>query len=297
MQVRESAFSIAMSEIIKVRFGTYTFAFLLNNEGLLQFLETHFDDFLVDTHPDVKIIMHVIPAIKSSIITPGNHYTYSIYNEQFNFGPNLIQGYWDVRNRVCDIDICDFILTQEEVWLFDRFLCRMFYTLALQRENKQLKTIIVHCAGIERNGKGYIFIGGPGSGKSTIANFSRKYNVLHDDMNLVFINEKELTVEGVPFNPKLIERTKSSGTLSMICSLHQADVDRIEKGSFEEFIQKILPEVFLPIPLLSEDKKQAFIYLLSSVRQLGSVVPYYKLFFKKNDKFWEIIETEEDNNG
>ena len=83
----------------------------------------------------------------------------------------------------------------------------------------------------------------------------------------------------------------------MICSLHQADFDRIERGTSEECMQKILPEVFLPMPLLSEDKKHAFNYLINSVKQLGNMVPYYRLYFKKDDKFWEIIETEEDNDG
>jgi hypothetical protein len=286
-----------MRNAIQIRFGKYNIDLICEDYKSIDFLGLHFENYLTHALPDATIKITLIPSDRTAIFKSINRYTYLIDDERFNFGPNLIYGYWDAQTRICDIRICDFILTQDEVWLFDRFLCRMFYTLALDRENKQLKTIIVHCAAIERNGKGYIFFGGPGSGKSTIASFSKKFNVLHDDMNLVFINEKELTVEGVPFNPKLIDRTNNSGTLSMICSLHQADVDRIEKGSLEEFIQKILPEVFLPIPLLSEDKKKAFNYLLSNVRQLGSVVPYYKLYFKKNDKFWEIIETEEDNNG
>ncbi len=155
----------------------------------------------------------------------------------------------------------------------------------------------MHCAGIERNGKGYIFFGGPGSGKSTIASFSKKFNVLHDDMNLVSINDKDVTVEGVPFNPKLINRTNGSGSLSMICSLHKADFDRIERGISEEFIRKIIPEVFLPMPLLSEDKKHAFQYLINCVRSLGELVPYYRLYFKKDERFWDIIEKEEDKDG
>ena len=116
-------------------------------------------------------------------------------------------------------------------------------------------------------------------------------------MNLVSINDKDVTVEGVPFNPKLINRTNGSGSLSMICSLHKADVNRIERGSIGEFIQKIVPEVFLPMVLLSEDKKQAFEYLLNCVRQLGELVPYYRLYFKKDERFWDIIEKEEDKNG
>jgi hypothetical protein len=286
-----------MENAIHIRIGKYKIDLLCQDYKSINFLRLHFENYLNHTLPDATIKITIIPADRISILKSIDRYMHLIDKERFNFGPNLIQGSWDAQNRICDIEICDFILTQEEVWLFNRFLCRMFYTLSLERENEKLKTIIVHCAGIETNGKGYIFFGGPGSGKSTIASFSKKFNVLHDDMNLVSINGKDVNVEGVPFNPKLIDRTNTSGKLSMICSLHKADDDRIERGSLEEFMQKILPEVFLPMPLLSEDKKQAFNYLLSSVRQLGDMVPYYRLYFKKDDKFWKIIEKEEENNG
>ena len=60
---------------------------------------------------------------------------------------------------------------------------------------KKLRPIIVHSAGIKRNGRGYIFFGGPGSGKSTIASFSKKFTVLHDDMNLVSLDEKTVMLK------------------------------------------------------------------------------------------------------
>jgi hypothetical protein len=282
---------------LQVRFGKFSIAVICPNQDIINFLKIHFENYLTQALPDAKIKISSIPADRRSIFKSINSYTYSIENNKFNFGPNLIKGYWDAQNKICDIRICDFILTKGDVWLFDRFLCRLFYTLSLERDNKKIKNIIIHCAGIERNGKGYIFFGGPGSGKSTIASFSKKFNVLHDDMNLVSINKKDVVVEGVPFNPKLINRANNSGKLSMICSLYKADVDRIERGTPEEFIQKIIPEVFLAMPLLSEDKKHAFQYLINCVRSLGELVPYYRLYFKKDERFWDIIEKEEEKDG
>jgi|GEM_PF-3405301 len=286
-----------MQMTLQVRFGKFSIAVICTNQDIINFLKIHFENYLTQALPDAKIKVSSIPADRISFLKSINRYKYLIDNERFNFGPNLIQGSWDAQNKICDIRICDFILTKDDVWLFDRFLCRLFYTLSLERDNKKLKNIIIHCAGIERNGKGYIFFGGPGSGKSTLASFSKKFNVLHDDMNLVSINEQDVTVEGVPFNPKLINRTNNSGKLSMICSLHKADVNRIERGSLEEFTQKILPEVFLPMLLLSEDKKYAFQYLINCVRSLGELVPYYRLYFKKDERFWDIIEKEEEKHG
>lgn len=286
-----------MKNAIQIRFSKYNIDLICQNYKSIDFLRLHFENYLTHAHPDATIKITIIPSDRLAILKSINRYTYSIENNKFNFGPNLIQGYWDAQNKICDIRICDFILTQDEVWLFDRFLCRMFYTLSMESKTEKLKTIIIHCAGIERNGKGYIFFGGPGSGKSTIASFSKKFNMLHDDLNLVSINGNEVTVEGVPFNPKLIDRTNSSGTLSMICSLHQAMEVKIERGTSDECVQKMVPETFLPMPVLSEDRKRAFEYMLHCIRQLSAMVPYYRLYFKKDESFWDIIEKEEDKNG
>jgi hypothetical protein len=278
---------------MQIRFGQYNIAIECQDYDATAFLKLHFEDYLTQAFPDATIKIGVIPSDRVAILKSIKRYDYFIDGVTFNYGPNLIHGYWDRQNMICDIKICDFILSRDYVWLFDRFLCRIFYTLSLERRDEQIE-LIIHCAGIERQGKCYIFFGGPESGKSTVASYSKKINVLHDDMNIVSIDKKSAFVEGVPFNPKLIKRINSIVPLSMIFSLHKADIDKIEKKSRDEFIQNILPEVFLPMPLLSENRKVPLEYLIDSIRKLSECVPYYKLYFQKNNTFWNLIDAEEE---
>ena len=282
-----------MRETIRIWFGNFTIAFWCEQQEIIDFLNLHFNSHLSEAQPALTIDMTVVPADKASVLYSIERYTHTVENNCFNHGPNLIKGFWDTQARRCVVKVCDFLLTQDEVWLFDRFLCRLFYTLALDRELTKEQTIIVHSAGIIRNNRGYVFFGAPGSGKSTITSLSRKFTVLHDDMNLLSLHDSSVSVEGVPFNPKLIERTDSRGTLSMICSLHKSPVVKMERGSRDEFMQTILPEIFLPMPILSEDRKQAFEYMLHCVRKLSVMVPYYRLYFKKDENFWDVVDTAE----
>jgi hypothetical protein len=283
-----------MCETTRIRFGKFTIAFRCECSEIIDFLNLHFKSNLSEALPALTIDITVVPADKTAVLYSIQRYTHTIEKNKFNFGPNLVTGSWDNDRRQCTITVCDFLLTHEEVWLFDRFLCRIFYSLALDGGQTSTQTIIVHSAGIIRNNRGYIFFGPPGSGKSTIANLSRKFKVLHDDMSILSLYDSSVSVEGVPFNPKLIERTGCRGTLSMICSLHQSPEAKIERGTADECVQKIVPETFLPMPLLSKNRKQAFEYMLHSVRKLAVMVPYCRLYFKKDDSFWNAIDTAEE---
>ena len=286
-----------MDKTIHVRFGKYVFAFLFENNEITDFFKLHFNKYISDSAQDVSIIITVLPTAKTPFIKPGARYTHSVNKEKFNFGPGLIRGQWDAQKKICHLLISKSLLKTEEIWLFNRFLCRLFYTLSLEEKTEKKNDIIIHSSGVLKNGKGYMFFGPPESGKSTIAGLSDKYEVLNDDMNLVHIKGNEISFEGIPFNPRQLELSGKSGPLSMIFSLHKNEKVKIEKGTSEEFAKSVIPEVFLPLTLLSEDRKKAFKYLLKSVKKLGEMIPYYRLYFKKDDSFWKKIETVEEDYG
>lgn len=282
---------------LNIAFGPFTFSFLCSNSEVLDYLTAHFDNHLSDDKPDLFIQLTVLPADKAFLLSKIDRYQYTVNDNAFNFGPDLIYGSWDAARKKCDLHVCDFILTPDEIWLFGRIMCRLFYTLSIEHNAQQEKAFIIHSTGVIKNGLGYLFFGPPGSGKSTIAGLSGKFTVLHDDMNLVTIHDHNASVEGVPFNPKLINRTKAHGPVSAIFSLHKHDAAKIEKRTPAELIEKLLPETFLPLPVLSKNRTQAFQYMISCVRALSNRVPYFRLYFKKDDGFWNLIEKMEDKDG
>jgi hypothetical protein len=288
----------AMDKSITTIFGSYILKFTCNQQSTLDLLYSHFRDCLSDKEPDISILMTVVSPDKITTVKEVSESRYAYLDDKtVNFGPNLIEGRWDFQNNIFKFTVSQSLMVQEELWLFDRFLCSLYYTLVMNDTNRNHCPFIVHSSGVIRDGRGYIYFGPPESGKSTIASLSRKFTVIHDDMNIVTLDGKSVMIEGVPFNPKLINRTNEKAPLSMICSLHKSDTVKLERGSADEFTRKALAEIFLPMPLFSNDRNSAFNYLLACVKELSQRVPYYRLYFKKDDNFWECIEKEEDKNG
>ena len=73
--------------------------------------------------------------------------------------------------------------------------------------------------------------------------------------------------------------------------------ERAPHGTPDEFLRKVVAENFLPLPLFTNDRKNAFQYLLQCLRELSRQVPYYRLYFKKDESFWDHIATVEVPHG
>lgn len=285
-----------MLEPIRTHFGKYTFSIYCDDLAIRNYLVHHFEKHLTDVPPDMAVFLSPDTLIRPESITPGSHYKYLVKGGEVNFGPGLIRGTWDKASKMCNITVAEFLFTRDHVWLFDRFLCRLFYTLAINEKKSEQSEIIVHCAGVARKGKGYIFFGPPGSGKSTVASFSEKEEVLHDDMNIISTDGSDILLQGVPFNPKLIGRGCGQVPLSMIFSLNQSKMTRIDPLSPAETLKKLVAETVLPQTVLDPDHYKPFGILLDILKKLCTAVPCYNLYFKKDASFWDEINRLEDHN-
>jgi hypothetical protein len=287
-----------MQTHVTTGFGGYVLRFVCEDAGVADLLALHFRENLTVEEPDVTLTMKLVEPGVIATADDQSESRYAFFDQgTVNFGPNLLEGRWDFGSKMFALLVSRELMVQDDLWLFDRFLCRLYYTLVMRERRRSSRPFIVHCAGVARDGRGYIFFGPPGSGKSTAASLSRRFHIMHDDMNIVTLYGDRVHVQGVPFNPKLIERTNVGVPLSMICSLHQSDVVRLERGTPDEFLQKVVPENFLPLPLFSNARKHAFQYLLQCLRELSRQVPYYRLYFKKDESFWDHIATVEVPHG
>jgi hypothetical protein len=88
-----------------------------------------------------------------------NPYQYTFINNQFNFGSGLITGDWDSEKKTYSLSVAESLFTPRNIWLFDRFLCRIFYTLSLEERIDGREEFIIHGTGVLKDGKGYLFSG------------------------------------------------------------------------------------------------------------------------------------------
>jgi len=277
---------------LHVHFGPFIFSFICAKDCINSFLRSHFATHLTEKKPDCTITIAVEAGRPACPAALGDRYTHETDGETFNFGPDIICGRWERRSRSFSLTAREYIFSTDNIWLFDRLLCRIFFTVVSENTQRDSASVcIMHSAGVAADGKAFLFFGGPGSGKSTIAGFSEHHTVLHDDMNLIMLHGDSPTVEGMPFNPKLIKKRRLRAPLTALFSLHKSRKVSIERGIPQELSERLLPEMYLPLSAVSNDKQKAYSHLFQAVEKF-SAIPYYRLYFKKDDSFWlSILQT------
>jgi hypothetical protein len=158
----------------------------------------------------------------------------------------------------------------------------LMYYLA-QREGA-----LIHAAGLEFNGKGYIFPGKSGAGKSTI---SRQlagmddYEFLSDDRMIVRKFNKTFKAFGTPWSGEAGIAVNKSVDLSGIFFISQASFNRIDDITPQKAMERLFPVVSIPWY-----DKEVMIKILDFCEDLISNMPVYELYFKPDIEVADVFK-------
>ena len=152
--------------------------------------------------------------------------------------------------------------------------------------------ILMHTAGIARNGQSYLFFGHSGSGKTTIcrvsANMGSKDNltILNDDLILLERQEEKWVAHGTPFwNPTQIEPSNQCAPIAAMYYLIQDKEVYKRKLTQGMAIAALLSNV----PVIPQDSLRS-IHLVDRLTQFFRFTPVYELHFLPNNSFWNVIQ-------
>ena len=149
--------------------------------------------------------------------------------------------------------------------------------------------LMFHAAGIVRRGKGHVFFGYSGSGKTTVARLSSDATVLNDDLLLLKPagDGPGWSVHATPFwNPSQVAPSSSS-------SAPLADLFRLvqDRRMYLEPMGRgqALAELVANVPVIPSDPVR-LCELLERGRSLINTVPVYHLHFLPDASFWSVID-------
>ncbi|NHM29290.1 hypothetical protein [Neobacillus terrae] len=145
--------------------------------------------------------------------------------------------------------------------------------------------LLIHSSCAIENGKGHLFSGQSGAGKSTAAKLSFPRDLLSDEASLVKIENDSITVFNSPFRSELEAGDyQGSVELNSIQLLHQSPENNRVKLDKSDALIQLMDKVFF-WPHSPEETKTIMKLLSTLVKQ----VPVYDLSFQKNNTFWELI--------
>jgi hypothetical protein len=167
--------------------------------------------------------------------------------------------------------------------VLDNYL-RVAYALLLIRQSG----FLFHSAGMIRDGRGYLFYGHSGSGKTTISRLSRRQaTLLSDDLVAVRAHDSEWRVHGTPFWGELRghPKTNASAPLRGVFGLAKSPEVRLEPMPQPLAVADVVSSV--PVTCKEPPLSGRLIELCAD---LAAKSPCYRLHFAPDDSFWPAID-------
>jgi len=145
--------------------------------------------------------------------------------------------------------------------------------------------IMVHAAGIENDGFGFLFTGYSGAGKTTVCRVSEGQKILNDDLVILNSSDNGWNIYSTPFtNPTQVKPTSGKSPLHMILHLKQARIHQLTDVPNSKAIAELLthcPVISMSSVLLPE--------LISRCIKIIDHTRVKELHFLPDNGFWELL--------
>jgi len=155
------------------------------------------------------------------------------------------------------------------------------------------KAVLLHAAGVIRNGLGYVFFGPSGAGKTTTSRIAaRSSDVVSDDLVIIRLENGIGRLYGVPFRGELSEapRANQNAPIQAIFRLRQDTDHYIERIS----PVKAIADLVASSPFIVQELSLSNL-LIDVCSNISKSVPILTLHFRRDDGFWKVIDEHFEN--
>ncbi len=261
--------------------GIPVLIFSKNHEFLAQTKERYGNFIVSGLNPSLKIEVEITPRHNVRTFPPGerkHQITSDPIKRKYLIRWEGLTGEFDLTRREgamsCSPD------SDNE---FNSFL-RFVYSFILIKE----PGFLLHACSLIRNGKGYVFPGKSGSGKTTIAQLSHDAVLLSDEISLVKWAKDTSSIFGTPFMGDL--GTQGENTSAPIHGIYfpvKNKINKLCKLSPREGLKRLLPNVVF---FAKHDAFSKKLFDLSA----GVVMKTrsYELRFTPDHSLWSYIDAE-----
>lgn len=244
------------------------------DESLCNQLKNRYRYFLSpDRGKDFVKIIVGMKEFQSKNVIPESKYEGS----QLSLSGRFMQGFFDLQTRYGELTACGPKLSNS----VEYYLRSIFATLAFDRGG-----ILFHSAGVVRKGVCFLFFGHSGSGKTTITSLCPGDKILNDDLILLIPSDDSWLACGTPFSN--ISQVSGDNACARVAGLFRLVQDK------RVFLEKVktslsVAECLANVPIIASNPALAD-PLMQRCQDLVNGLPTYRLHFRKDPSFWDVIE-------
>jgi hypothetical protein len=207
--------------------------------------------------------------------------------EGFSVAGGLIIGRFSAKSGEGELIVQSIIMEGSFARVFEQVLYQAYWS-AVRR--KGLESLLLHSSGIVRRGKGHVFVGKSGSGKSTVAGLTDGATVLNDEITILDFSGDRIALVDTPFNGFFSEKAEGSAPLSGVLLLRQAPHHRITRIKTAESIKTLSREIIPPMGLETELTQSVYWEMLGFAEKIHERSPVFVLEFLPDPGFWKCID-------
>ena len=150
----------------------------------------------------------------------------------------------------------------------------------------QGKGLLFHACGIDDHGKGYLFLGNSGGGKSTAAQLfiDHGLSVLNDDRIVVRQEEGTFWMYGTPWHGDFKEHSSHGLPIAKLFFLRHGNKNSAQAKSGAEAVSMLLARSFPPFW-----DKEGMAFTIEHCQRLVSRIPCYELTFVPNETVIDFV--------
>ncbi len=192
----------------------------------------------------------------------------------------------DVHRELFDFD------SPNRPRLLNVMMCAAYNTVIERGRGGARASFLMHACGVRTGGRGFVFTGPSGAGKTTMAGLAGDRDLLNDETVLVTRDGGGFRVEGAPFIGGVERRAAGGAPLEAIHWLEHGPTNGTEPVRGSEAFWCVLSQLLQTAPLFpSEDEHKA------SVRERArfaadvvAAVPVVRLRFVPDEAVWNTVE-------
>ncbi len=197
---------------------------------------------------------------------------------------------WDRRRHLCRIR-----QPRSKSRFPDRYasyICDSFMRIMLSFLLIERGGFLIHAAGLIRKGKGYLFVGKSGAGKSTVTRLSADSSTaLSDDLTVGCLTKNGGEIFGTPFfGTQGVPGPNQSAPLTGIYFLCKAPSNKVLRVSRQDAVRNLLQSV-----MFFGQSKTAGQAVLDLAISFCDRIPCYDLHFLPDPSFWRCIDDRKDH--
>jgi hypothetical protein len=276
-----------MKSEYRLRIGDANICITCPSEEFARALRDYLGYFSPETDFDIKLKLKIKKHFNDLYIPDSLFTIKKVKGNKFTIGEKLVSGYFEPVTGKGKLIVKEVLTKGLLRRVFEQVLYQAFYSVC---RLKKSDSVLVHSSGVIYRGRGYLFSGPSGTGKSTIARLSRQYHVINDEICLLEFRGERIILHGTPFNGYFREKKPGSAELDTIFLISHGDSHAISPIAKPDAVKKLAREIIPPIALNEAMGPEIFPRMIDIASRVHKYVPMKGLSFTPDPRFWDEIQ-------